>query len=191
MAGRQAKVLSDGQLMAALKAARTTRYPARDRAMLLLSAKAGLRAAEIAGLTWPMLTTADGKLSDYIALADTIAKKGSGRTIPLHPRLKAALTQLGKTAGTQGHVIKSERGERLTAGSVVNWFKALYARLGLEGCTSHSGRRTFITMAARRISRAGGSIRDVQMLAGHRNLRHTQGYIEPCSKAQRRLMNFL
>lgn len=191
MAGRQAKILNESQLAAAMRATSKTRYPARDKAMLLLSAKAGLRAAEIAGLTWSMLTTAEGKLSDHIALANTIAKKGSGRAIPLHPQLKAALARLGKKAGTQGYVIKSERGERLSPGSVVNWFKAFYRRLGLEGCTSHSGRRTFITMAARRISRAGGSIRDVQMLAGHRNLRHTQGYIETCSQAQRRLMNFL
>jgi DNA repair protein RadC len=40
----------------------------------------------------------------------------------------------------------------------VNWFKAFYRRLGLAGCSSHSGRRTFITLAARRISKAGGSI---------------------------------
>ena len=159
--------------------------------MLLLSAKAGLRAAEIAGLTWTMLTTADGKIGDHIALANTIAKKGSGRTIPLHPRLKAALLQLGKIAGTEGHVIKSERGERLSSGSVVNWFKSFYARMGFEGCSSHSGRRTFITLAARRISKAGGSIRDVQVLAGHRSLRHTQGYIEASSQAQRRLMSLL
>lgn len=191
MAGRQAKILTEGQLSAALKATRSRRYPARDRAMLLLSAKAGLRAAEIAGLTWPMITTATGKLDDQIALANTIAKKGSGRTIPLHPRLKAALGQLAKSAGTDGHVIKSERGERLTAGGVVNWFKSFYRRLGYEGCTSHSGRRTFITLAARRISKAGGSIRDVQLLAGHRSLKHTQGYIEANNQAQRRLMNFL
>lgn len=191
MAGRQAKILTEGQLSAALKAASTSRYPARDRVMLLLSAKAGLRAAEIAGLTWPMITTAGGKLDEQIALANSIAKKGSGRIIPLHPRLKAALAQLAKADGTEGHVIKSERGERLSAGSVVNWFKSIYGRLGYEGCTSHSGRRTFITLAARRISKAGGSIRDVQLLAGHRNLRHTQGYIEGSNQAQRRLMNFL
>ena len=49
MAGRQAKVLTEGQLQAALRAARATRYPERDRVMLLLSAKAGMRAAEIRG----------------------------------------------------------------------------------------------------------------------------------------------
>jgi len=159
--------------------------------MLLLSAKAGLRAAEIAGLTWAMITTADGRLADHIALANHIAKKGSGRTIPLHPLLRSALLPLQRAACNQGHVIKSERGEALGPGSVVNWFKAFYARLGLQGCSSHSGRRTFITMAARRITRAGGSIRDVQVLAGHRSLRHTQLYIEGDSRAQRRLVNLL
>jgi integrase len=191
LAGKQAKVLTEAQLQTALRAAQSARYAKRDRVMLLLSAKAGMRAAEIAGLTWPMVTTAEGRLNDYIALANTIAKKGSGRTIPVHPRLKAALVQLAKRSGTEGHVIKSERGEKLSPGSVVNWFKSFYARLGFQGCTSHSGRRTFITLAARRISKAGGSIRDVQMLAGHRSLRHTQGYIEADSRAQRRLMMLL
>src|SRR6476619_10532 len=94
MAGKQAKVLTDGQLQAALRAARTTRYPERDRVILLLSAKAGLRAAEIAGLTWAMLIDADGRLTDHIALSNHIAKKGSGRSIPVHPRLRAALVPL-------------------------------------------------------------------------------------------------
>jgi integrase len=191
MAGKQAKVLTDGHLSAALKATRKTRYPARDRAMLLLSIKAGLRAAEIAGLTWAMITTADGRLADHIALSNHIAKKGSGRTIPLHPLLRSALLPLQRQARNQGHIIRSERGDALGAGSIVNWFKTFYQRLGLQGCSSHSGRRTFITLAARRISRAGGSLRDVQVLAGHRSLKHTQGYIDANSQAQRRLVNLL
>jgi integrase len=191
MAGRQAKILTNGQLSAALKATRQTRYPTRDKAMLLLSAKAGLRAAEIAGLTWAMVTDADGRLAEHIALSNHIAKKGSGRFIPVHPLLRAALTPLQRQARSVGHIIKSERGQALSPGSVVNWFRAFYAKLGLQGCSSHSGRRTFITVAARRVARAGGSLRDVQILAGHRSLRHTQDYIEGDSRAQRRLVNLL
>jgi integrase/recombinase XerD len=191
MSGRQAKILSNKQLLIALRATRKTRYPTRDRAMLLLSAKAGLRAAEIAGLTWPMLLDAGGRLDGQITLADAIAKKKSGRTIPIHPLLRAALLRLRRRGGSEGHLIKSERGERLTAGSVVNWFRAFYGSLGLQGCSSHSGRRTFITLAARRVSRAGGSLRDVQALAGHSNLAHTQRYIEQSSKAQRRLVGLI
>jgi integrase len=46
--GKQAKVLTDAQVRAALSAIETRRYPARDRVMILLSVKAGLRAKEIA-----------------------------------------------------------------------------------------------------------------------------------------------
>lgn len=190
MAGRQAKILSGAQQTAALRETRKSRYPDRDRVMVLLSTKAGLRAAEIAGLTWPMILDAGGRLAGEIALANSIAKKGSGRTIPMAPLLRSALLRL-RRSGDQGHVIKSERGEAMRPGSVVNWFKALYAKLGFLGCSSHSGRRTFITIAARRVEKSGGSIRDVQQLAGHRSLTHTQRYIEPHSAAQRRLVNLL
>jgi integrase/recombinase XerD len=59
--------------------------------------------------------------------------------------------------------------------------------LGFVGCSSHSGRRTFITTAARKISTVGGSLRDVQMLAGHTNLRTTQRYIDANPEAQVRV----
>lgn len=191
MAGKQAKILTNAQQLAALRETRKSRYPDRDRVMLLLSTKAGLRAAEIAGLTWPMVLDAGGQLAGEIALTNSIAKKGSGRTIPIHGQLRSALLKLRRRTGDRGNVIKSERGEALSPGSVVNWFKALYAKLGFLGCSSHSGRRTFITIAARRVEKSGGSIRDVQQLAGHRSLTHTQRYIEPHSAAQRRLVNLL
>ncbi|MBV9828186.1 MAG: tyrosine-type recombinase/integrase, partial [Alphaproteobacteria bacterium] len=91
MAGKQAKTLTRSQVAAALRHVRRNRYPQRDRVMILLSVKAGLRAGEIAKLTWPMLLTADGRLADSIELHDRAAKKRSGRTIPLHPELRRAL----------------------------------------------------------------------------------------------------
>jgi integrase/recombinase XerD len=63
--------------------------------------------------------------------------------------------------------------------------------LGLDGCSSHSGRRTFITTAARKAHKAGGSLRDVQLLAGHKSLSVTQGYIDGDTEAQRRLVALL
>lgn len=188
MAGKQAKLLSDEQIALALRKARLRRYPLRDRAMLLLSHKAGLRAAEIAQLAWPMVLRPDGRLADHIALADRIAKKGSGRTIPLHPSLKAVLEKLRQLTGGQGHVIQSERGGGLRPSTVVSWFREHYAAVGLKGCSSHSGRRTFITKAARLVYKVGGSLRDVQQLAGHRSLNHTQTYIEGDTVAKRRLV---
>jgi integrase/recombinase XerD len=85
MAGKQAKTLTRQQVRAALHRARRGRYPDRDRVMILLSVKAGLRAGEIANLTWLMVLDADGRLGHRIELHDSAAKKRSGRTIPLHP----------------------------------------------------------------------------------------------------------
>lgn len=192
MAGKQAKVLCDENVKAALKAVKANRHPDRNRAILLLSIKAGLRAGEIAKLTWPMVCDANGEVSDTIELHDTAAKKSSGRTIPMHPQIKTALHVLRRLDITiHGPVIKSERGSAMTPGSIVNWFSAFYRHLELHGCTSHSGRRTFITKAARLIHRTGGSLRDIQQLAGHRSIEMTQRYIDGNTRAKRELIGLL
>ena len=85
----------------------------------------------------------------------------------------------------------STRGGRMRANSIVNWFVAMFAELTLEGCSSHSGRRTFITAAARNVHRTGGSLRDVQVLAGHRSIETTQRYIDGDTRSQRRLVSML
>jgi integrase/recombinase XerD len=98
---------------------------------------------------------------------------------------------LGRETGFQGPVVVSERGRAMTAKSVVNWFKRIYQDAGLEGCTSHSGRRTFVTRAARLVHKAGGSLRDVQLLVGHSSIVTTQRYIDGDSDAQRRLVRLI
>jgi integrase len=60
-------------------------HPGRDCAMILLSAKAGLRACEIAGLDWSMVLDAQGHVSGTLHVRDVIAKKRGGRRIPMHP----------------------------------------------------------------------------------------------------------
>lgn len=76
----------------------------------------------------------------------------------------------------------------MTARSIVNWFHDTYHHLGLIGCSSHSGRRTFITATARLLATTGGSLRDVQELAGHRSLTTTERYIQGDRAAQRKLI---
>lgn len=191
MPGRQAKLVSAQVLRRALAAVSQSPTAARDRTMILLSVHAGLRACEIAGLEWSMVLTADGRVGHVIEVRDGIAKGGSGRRLPMHPDLRRALVTLRKAAGSSGPVIRSARGGALRPNSVVNWFVQLYAGVGAEGCSSHSGRRTFITNAARRAPRAGASLRDVQLLAGHRSLGVTQSYIDGDSDAQRRLVRAL
>ena len=100
MQGKQAKIVSPAQEKAILGSVATTRYPARDRVMFLLSMKAGLRAKEIASLTWAMVTDAQGHVAEALQLQNRASKgKTGGRTIPLHPDLQAALVALQTARG--------------------------------------------------------------------------------------------
>jgi integrase/recombinase XerD len=126
-----------------------------------------------------------------LAVEDRIAKRRSGRTIPLQRDLRHALTELRRSSECQGPVIRSSRGGAMRPNSIVNWFVTMFDELGFEGCSSHSGRRTFITLAARNAHRVGGCLRDVQILAGHRSLNVTQGYIDGDTQAQRRLVSLI
>jgi integrase len=191
MSGKQAKILSDLQLSCLLIFACNTRNPVRDRLIVLLSVKAGLRAGEIAKLTWDMVVDPTGEIGDVIELRDWAAKKGSGRLIPIHPSLRAALTAWREMTEGNGPVVRSERGKAMQPGSIVNWFAAAYRAVRLGGCSSHSGRRTFITRAARLVHKAGGSLRDVQLLAGHRSIQTTQRYIDGDTDVQRKLVSMI
>jgi integrase/recombinase XerD len=191
MLGKQAKVLGLVEVADLLAFADCSRHPARNRVMVLLSAKAGLRAGEMANLTWDMVLDANGQLGTCIELRDHAAKKGSGRVIPIHPDLADALSALRRASTGSGPVVRSERGGPMSALSIVVWFKRAYAYLGLEGCSSHSGRRTFITRAARLVHKAGGSLRDVQLLAGHRSIQTTQQYIDGDTDAQHKLVSMI
>src|SRR5207248_1101595 len=135
MIGQPAKVLRPGDVRHALAWARRRRHGLRNQVMILLSVKAGLRAAEIAGLTWEMVTGPSGDIGKLIELPAAKAKWGSGRRIPIHSHLPKALSALSREcAQRNGPVIQSERdGEPMTAKSVVNWFHEVYAAIGLEG----------------------------------------------------------
>src|ERR1043166_548040 len=93
--GKQAKTLRKTELQRLLNHISHTRHPERDRVMVLLAFKAGLRACEVASLTWSMVTTGTGELADAISLPNRASKgRNGGRTIPLHDDLRAALTDL-------------------------------------------------------------------------------------------------
>jgi integrase len=191
MLGKQAKVISPETLQRMLTYAAQTRQPKRDAVIVLLSVKAGLRACEIAGLQWSMVMTDNGDISDTIDIRSAIAKKGSGRRIPMHPTLKQALTDLWLVQTNHNHIIASNRGGAMRPNSIVNWFVTMFDDLKIDGCSSHSGRRTFITAAAKNVHRTGGSLRDVQMLAGHQSIETTQRYIDGDTQSQRQLVSML
>lgn len=86
-------------------------------------------------------------IGEVLALRDQASKGKSGRDIPLHPALQAALhalkAQRGEKARPDWPVIYSERGCGMSANTVVHWFLRHFRDLGFDGCSSHSGRRTF------------------------------------------------
>lgn len=190
---KQAKILSKAQQEAVLAYLASTRYPARDRVIFLLSVRAGLRAKEIAALKWEMITDAEGEISDLISLTNEAAKgRRGGRAIPIAKDLKAALLALKAEAEgdfrKSPYVVTSERGIHTSSYAIVNKFAGWYKALGFTGASSHSGGRTAITNWARKISTVGGSLRDVQILAGHSALSTTQRYIEADAGAMRRVV---
>jgi integrase/recombinase XerD len=194
---KQAKTLNKNQVSSVLNYLASSRNTLRNEVIFLLSVKAGLRAKEIAGLKWEMVLESDATLAGFISLTNEASKGNSGRHIPLNKGLKARLadlleaTRCRQSFSPTDHVVATERSDRTTAQAIVNMFSNWYADLGLVGCSSHSGRRTFITNAARTITTVGGSLRDVQYLAGHSSLQTTERYIEYSEGARRKVVNLL
>ena len=194
MIGKQAKTLRVKDVQRMINHLKTLTYPERNVVMVLLSTKAGLRAKEISELTWSMVLDPNGNISNHIHLPSKATKGNSGRIIPLHEGLREALELLRVThpnSTPHRHVVYSKQGSKMHACNVAHWFRKVYKALGFEGCSSHSGRRTFITNAARKVSLLGGSLRDVQLLAGHKSLSMTQRYIEANTDAQQALVKLL
>ena len=194
--GKQSKVLTDKQIEIMVSYLKGRRNGLRNVVIFLLSVKAGLRAKEIAHLTWSMLVDSDGEIGSAIHLTNESSKGKSGRIIPLNKDLKRYLEDLYDAERVssgfdmkQSRIVRTERSGSTSPQAVVNMFQRWYADLGFVGCSSHSGRRTFITNASRKIGQFGGSLRDVQILAGHRNLQTTQRYIEYDSESHRLIVD--
>ena len=85
---KQARTLSKQEIDEVLSYLATTRHAKRNRLIFLLSAKAGLRAKEIAGLTWWMTNDSQGQVARTIHLQDTASKGKSGRLVPLNEEVR-------------------------------------------------------------------------------------------------------
>ena len=196
--GKQAKTLTKSQIDAVTAFLLTRRHGLRDLTVFLLSVKAGLRAKEIANLKWEMVVGSDGKVGVAIHLPNIATKGNSGRIRPLNKQLRSNLIQLLEQAKVDkffkiedSFVVTTERSEGTSPQAVVNMFKRWCHDIGLLVCSSHSGLRTFITNAARKISTVGGSLKDVQSLVGHSSLSVTQLYIMTDDDAKMRIVQLV
>jgi integrase/recombinase XerD len=160
---------------------RTSRVPESDVLKVYLSHYAGLRACEIAGLRWQHVTDASGRgLGKEIFIPGNISKGGVGRKVPMHDKVREALLAFQRAYPSSDRLaISSRRGRTQTPNAVAAWFWHMYRRLGYQGCSSHSGRRWYISQLARIANQHGCSMVDVQQLAGHARLDSTQCYIDP------------
>ncbi len=153
-------------------------------------------------MRWSSVLNSDGQVGEFIELTDQNSKGRSGRIIPLNKDLRKALIKwhvvssdmlVPKTwpAMQNRPIISTCRSMGTSSQVIVNALRHWYVDLGYVGASSHSGRRTFITNAAKQVFAAGGSMRDVQELAGHKSLAMTQRYIEGDAAAKRRLVDLV
>ena len=196
--GKQAKTLNRTQIKMISEFLLKNRYGLRDQTIFYFSVKCGLRSKEISNLKWSMVMNSDGSVGGYLNLPNSSSKGRSGRVVPLNKDLKKNLEMLleehqilNDFDPQTSFIVRTERSKSTTPQSIVNMFQRWYGRLGLVGCSSQSGRRTFITETSKKITTVGGSLRDVQLMVGHSSLQTTQRYIESDSESQRKVVDLL
>ncbi len=188
MATKRAGVLTAEQFETLMDRAAKTAHPERDRVMLLLSFKCGLRACEIARLKWDDVTDAEGNIlrpKAWIELGHDITKgKKPDTKVAMHPELAAALTKLKAITPNKKFLMYAPQAKNgvMSVSNVTVYLFNLYKKLGFSKCSSHTGRRTFITTLARVCNEHKCSIKDVQSLARHSDLRTTEKYIDPSDR---------
>lgn len=200
---KRAKTLTERQLVKLFEHIdETSFFPERDKLIMMLSFKAGLRAAEISKINLVDMLNAEGKIDDFIRIHPKVAKFNRARDIPMHPLIRRALVAFMKAFPSAEFVAISDkkffwalkRGEtipadaefdRMSPKAICCVYKRLTEGAGFEGASSHAGRRTFGTQAARKANKHGCSLRDVQMLLGHSRLDTTQNYIELSDSAHK------
>ena len=84
-------------------------------------------------------------------------------------------------------MLLSQKGGSFSANTLCQLFGELYRRAGIDGASSHSGRRGFIT----KLAHSGVSAKIIMELAGHKHLSTTQKYIEVNDEMKRAAVEIL
>jgi len=174
----QAKTLTKEEMTRVLDYINTRRFAQRNRAMMLLTHLAGLRIGEVACLRWSDVTTTDGEIKDEIRLLPDMTKGRHSRTVFVSAKLRAELQAYAaqaKCVERSYPFFASQKSVKagFNANSLAQTFALLYEGAGLEGASSHSGRRTFLTNLANQ----GTAIHLLKALAGHRSIQTTATYL--------------
>jgi integrase/recombinase XerD len=174
----QAKTLSEKELKIVLATVAQGRHAARNRAMVLTSFWAGMRAGELAALRIGDVVVPNGTIATEIRLLADQTKGNHGRLVLLGDKLRrelaAYVASLKNLEPHKPFFYSQQCRYGLTANTVAQLFMVFYEHAGIVGASSHSGRRTFITTLANK----GVGVRVLMALAGHRHMSTTQRYID-------------
>jgi len=192
----QAKSLTQQDIDAVLRYISTRRHATRNRLMFLFTVLAGLRVSEVAQLTVGDVRNTDGTIKSQVFLAAQRVKHGHARTVFLSTQLQHELSvYLTARTYAQGtihdhmplfHTLRGVQ-KAFTASTLTQHFHYLYRRARVFGASSHSGRRTFIT----NLSNSGISVFVLASLAGHKNIRTTQCYIDVNDDMKRKAVELI
>ncbi|MCW8283568.1 site-specific integrase [Agrobacterium sp. InxBP2] len=175
---KQARVLTDAEFKRVLAVVAQMKHAGRNRLALLLSHLAGLRVGEIAALTVRDVFDGDEKVREQLRLRAEITKGGHARVVFLNEKLRREIERYCgewiNDRNTDGPLLLTQKQTAFSANTLCQLMGQLYRSAGLDGATSHSGRRWFIT----RLAHSGVSPKVIMMLAGHKNLTTTQRYID-------------
>ncbi|MDA9855063.1 site-specific integrase [Paracoccaceae bacterium] len=173
----QAKTLSKAELKQLLDVTNScSRYAARDTTMLLFTHLCGLRIGEVAALRFDDILDANGAVRDEMTLDAARTKSKRARKIFLPKQMQGQLSAYTSSATKRpqhGHLFSTQKSSRFSANTATQHLQRLYARGGISGATSHSGRRTWLTA----LSQRGVSVFVLAEMAGHRSIQTTQRYV--------------
>lgn len=178
----QAKVLTETEIKRVLAVIAAKRHADRNRIAVMLSFLGGMRAGEIAALRISSVVDRDGEIRNLIRLSPDMTKGSKSRDVIVSQRLQRELKRYVATLSfwkPDLPLIKSQKHTKaFSANTMVQLLNQIYREAGIDGASSHSGRRSFITKLASK----GVSARVLQQLAGHSSLATTQRYIDVTDK---------
>ena len=184
---KQAKTLTQIELRRVLDYVATRRYAERNRAILMTGHLSGMRVGELAALKVGDVVDGDGKVRDEIRLGAEQTKGKEGRTVTVSEKLRKELAAYVKTIDVTRtdaafFWTAKQRTRGFTANTLAQHLMYVYRNAGIQGASSHSARRTFITNLAAK----GVGVRVLMALAGHKNISTTQAYIDVNDEMKRK-----
>lgn len=197
----QARVLTEKELNLFLLFVKSRKHSERDRAMTLLMHWAGMRVGEVAAIRIGDVLTSDGDIKQQIHLTAEQTKGRHARSVVLSDKIRKELMSYLRARFSEKELIavsyskavmqkplfKTQKRDGFTANTLSYHFHMLYKAAGLDGASSHSGRRHFLTS----LSKRGVALRTMMELAGHRQAQTTMRYVDVTDDMKRAAVELL